>query len=222
MSEMEAAAAGDAPEPYGRVLRASHEDRDRVVEQLRLAAGDGRLTAEELDDRLEKALLARTVSELARLVTDLPVAAGQAAVAGQRKPRDLARIDCGSGSVRRNGRWLVPRQMDIKVTSGSVTLDFTDAVIGETTMRIDADVRSGSLKLLTRPGIAVDTDEVALRSGSTKVVAPWGPDVPVQLHVEVAGRVGSGSITARPRRRSLWQWLLRRPRPWELAIQRRG
>ena len=30
-------------------LRVSHEDRDRVVEALRIAAGDGRLTAEELE-----------------------------------------------------------------------------------------------------------------------------------------------------------------------------
>jgi hypothetical protein len=46
-------------------LRASHEDRDRVAELLRGAAGDGRLTAEELDQRFEQALTARTLGELA-------------------------------------------------------------------------------------------------------------------------------------------------------------
>ena len=55
-------------------LRASHEDRDRVVEMLRVSAGDGRLTAEELDERLELAMTARTYGELARLVADLPAA----------------------------------------------------------------------------------------------------------------------------------------------------
>ncbi|WP_424537123.1 DUF1707 SHOCT-like domain-containing protein [Sphaerisporangium viridialbum] len=40
-------------------LRASHGDRDRVVDALRVAAGDGRLDAEELDTRLERALDAR-------------------------------------------------------------------------------------------------------------------------------------------------------------------
>ena len=44
-------------------LRASYEDRDRVAELLRTAAGDGRLTAEELDERLEKALTARAYGE---------------------------------------------------------------------------------------------------------------------------------------------------------------
>lgn len=48
-------------------LRASHADRDQVVEWLRIAAGDGRLSAEELDARLESALTARTLGELAEL-----------------------------------------------------------------------------------------------------------------------------------------------------------
>ena len=50
-------------EPGGEIarseLRASHDDRDRVVEMLRVSAGDGRLTAEELDERLEQAMTAR-------------------------------------------------------------------------------------------------------------------------------------------------------------------
>ena len=61
-------------EPGGEVarneLRASHDDRDRVVELLRVSAGDGRLTAEELDERLEQAMTARTYGELARLVRE--------------------------------------------------------------------------------------------------------------------------------------------------------
>jgi DUF1707 SHOCT-like domain len=47
-----------------------HEDRDRVVDALRVAGGDGRLTTEELDARLERALSARTLGELAELTAD--------------------------------------------------------------------------------------------------------------------------------------------------------
>ena len=53
-------------------LRVSHGDRDRAVEVLRVAAGDGRVTAEELDERLEAAVTARTHGELAALTTELP------------------------------------------------------------------------------------------------------------------------------------------------------
>ena len=56
-------------------LRASHEDRDRVVELLRVSAGDGRLTADELDERLELAMTARTYGELAAITADLPAGA---------------------------------------------------------------------------------------------------------------------------------------------------
>jgi hypothetical protein len=70
---------------------------------------------------------------------------------------------------------------------------------------------------VTKPGIIVDADDVVVRSGEVKVRAPWGPDVPVTLRLEVSGKVGSGSIKTRPPRRSFWQWLMRRPRPYALA-----
>jgi len=197
-------------------LRASHEDRDRVVELLRVAAGDGRLTADELDQRLEKALTARTYGELTVLTRDLPAGRGIVAGAPAPEPKNLVRIDCHSGTARREGRWLVPQRIEVRVTSGSVTLDFTEAVITQPSLQIDADVRSGKLTLLTRPGIVVDTDDVAVRSGGIKVRAPWGPDVPVILLIQVSGNVGSGHIAARPPRpprRTFWEWLRRRPRP---------
>ncbi len=204
-----------APAGAGTVagLRASHQDRDRVVELLRVAAGDGRLTAEELDERLEVALTARTFGELAALTTDLP-AAGNAAVPGPPpQPRELVRIDVASGSTRRAGRWVLPLAMEVRVTSGSVTLDLTEAVITQPVLPIEAKVRSGTLKIVTRPGIAVDTGDVAVRSGSAKVRAPWGDGVPATLRVVVSGQVGSGTIKAGPRRRGFWQWLLGRPLP---------
>ena len=61
-------------EPGGADLRASHDDRDQAVEMLRVAAGDGRITAEELDERVGAALTARTYGELAALISDLPAA----------------------------------------------------------------------------------------------------------------------------------------------------
>jgi len=200
--------------PAAGQLRASHQDRDRVVEILRVAAGDGRLTADELDERLEAALTARTYAELAALTTDLPAAPGAAMAAAAAAPKDLVRIDCGMGSASREGRWVVPRRMEVKVGSGEVRLDLTEAVITEPVLRIDADVHMGRLKLITKPGIAVDTDEVRVGHGEVKIRAPWDPDVPVTLRVEVAGSVSMGSIEARPPRRNFWQWLTRRPPAW--------
>jgi Domain of unknown function (DUF1707) len=201
-------------------LRASHADRDAVIEKLRVAAGDGRLTAEELDERLEMAFNAKTYGELATLTSDLPVSGRpEEAVAVPVKPKDIARISCTSGHAARDGRWVVPRRMEVKVTSGSVKLDLTEAIITHSVLDIAAEVRSGHLRLITKPGIAVDTDEVAVRSGNVKIKAPWGLGVPVTLQVNISGRVGSGNIVARPRRRTFWQWLTRQPMPYAIAAR---
>ena len=64
-------------------LLASDADRDRIAERLRDAAGEGRLTADELDERLGRALSARTEAELEPLVSDLPAPPGPR----RRRPR---------------------------------------------------------------------------------------------------------------------------------------
>jgi len=53
-------------------LRASDADRDRVAEVLRKAATEGRLLTEELEQRMESALSARTYGQLDALISDLP------------------------------------------------------------------------------------------------------------------------------------------------------
>ena len=199
-------------------LRASYEDRDRVVELLRVSAGDGRLTPDELDERLELAMTARTYGELAKLVADLP-AAGSVASAPAPRVKEVVRIDTGSGHTVRNGRWVVPQRIEARIRSGHLKLDFTQAVITQSSLQIDAEVHSGHIILITKPGIVVDTDDVVVRSGHIKVRAPWGPDVPEVLRIEVSGRVGSGHLVARPRYRTFWQWLTRQPRPYEIAAR---
>ena len=210
-------------EPGGEIarseLRASHDDRDRVVEMLRVSAGDGRLTAEELDERLEQAMTARTYGELARLVADLPATGSAVSPAMPLKAKDVVRIDTRSGHFKRVDRWVVPQRMEVKVTSGQVLLDFTQAVITQPTLTLDVEVRSGHIRLLTRPGIVVDADEVAIRSGHVRVKAPWGSEVPVQLHVEVTGTVGSGHLVAGPPNRTFWQWLTRQPKPYAITAR---
>ncbi len=205
---MSPAGEPDAARPE---LRASHADRDRVVEQLRIAAGDGRLTAEELDERLEAALGARTYRELAALTADLP-AAGQGGLA-RAKPKDVLRIaHHGGNTARQVGRWVVPKRIEIQVTGGNVLLDFTEALITVGTLDIDARMRGGHLVVVTKPGVVVDTSEVVMMGGHIVNRPPAEPDRPVDLAVEISGRVTGGTVRVRGPRRSFWQWLRREPR----------
>ncbi|MEU1199197.1 DUF1707 domain-containing protein [Streptomyces sp. NPDC005813] len=187
-------------------LRASDRERDQVVEILQVAAGDGRITATELDERLDAALAARTTGDLARLTADLP-SEGMPPQAGE-----LVRIDQRFGDVTRAGRWLVPRRMEVRLMFGDAKLDFTHAVITHRTLDIDVDLRiGGNLTLVTRPGIEVDADGLERGSGDIKIRSASGPDTPVGLRVRLTGRSRGGDIVARPRRRTLSEWLRRRP-----------
>jgi hypothetical protein len=53
-------------------LRASDDDRDRLVEQLQRHAVAGRLSMEEYAERVDRVLVARTHGDLAAVVDDLP------------------------------------------------------------------------------------------------------------------------------------------------------
>ncbi|MEU7334756.1 DUF1707 domain-containing protein [Streptomyces sp. NPDC007074] len=190
-------------------LRASHADRDRAVDLLRVAAGDGRLTADELDERLEAALSARTLGELAVLTADLPPGSGTAGA----EVKDTVRItQVHSGAVERAGRWVVPRRMELALTFCHATLDFTDAVITHDTLRIDLAMTGKTLTLITRPGVVVDTDGLQLVHSRVKFArSPVRSDALVTLRVELTGQKAYGRVVVRPPRRTFGQWLLRRP-----------
>jgi hypothetical protein len=111
-------------------------------------------------------------------------------------------IALACSSMKRDGRWLVPLRMEVRVTGGSVMLDFTEAVISRPSLLIDADVSASRLTLVTRPGVVVDTDEVAAEGSYVKVRAHRGPEVPIILRIQVSGKVSGGHITARPPRRT--------------------
>jgi len=54
-------------------LRASHADRERVIEVLKAAFVQGRLDKDELDLRVGRVFASRTYSDLNAVTTDLPV-----------------------------------------------------------------------------------------------------------------------------------------------------
>jgi hypothetical protein len=204
-------------QPPDAVIRASHADRDKAVELLRIAAGDGRLTPEELDERLEAALTAKTLSELAVLTIDLPATPGRPADVAPPQAKELVRFASKGGNVVRTGQWIVPAGIEAKVTGGNVKLDLTAALITLPTLTVDADLRGGNLILVTRPGIIVDTDDLTMAGGNVVFRKGTDSQAAVILRVELSGRVRGGNVVVRLPRRTFWQWLTRQPRPYASA-----
>jgi Domain of unknown function (DUF1707) len=66
---------GDESAGRGRYsyLRASHADREQVIDLLKAAFVQGRLAKDELDLRLGRVLTSRTYADLGALTADLPV-----------------------------------------------------------------------------------------------------------------------------------------------------
>jgi hypothetical protein len=67
-------------------LLASHADREQVIDALKAAFVQDRLTKDEFDVRLGQALASRTYTELAALTADIPTG-----LAGAQPPRKPAR-----------------------------------------------------------------------------------------------------------------------------------
>jgi hypothetical protein len=61
-----------ASRPGRNRLRASDNDRERVVDILKTAFVQGRLTSEELGERAGQAFMARTYADLAAITADIP------------------------------------------------------------------------------------------------------------------------------------------------------
>jgi hypothetical protein len=177
-------------------MRASDADRDRTIDVLRAAAGEGRLTADEFDERLGAALSSRTLGDLAGLTADLVAGPGLTGPATA-QAEDVIRIDQRGGSVQRTGRWVVPRRLELRSSWCDVKLDFTDAVIGHDMLRIDMNMRGGSLTLVGRPGIVVDADALVTRYADVDIHRADEPGTLVVLRVQLTGRMRYGVVSAR-------------------------
>lgn len=160
------------------------------MDALRTAGGDGRLSAEELDARLESAFSARTLGELARLTTDLPTSPGA---------KDVLLIKQRGGKYVREGRWQVPARMHIETHLCRITLDFTEAVITSPVVRIDIDMRHGRLLIITSPGMEIDADGIDLTFSKVKLHSDEAAAYS-RLRIEFAGALAHARLIERRRR----------------------
>ena len=179
-----------SPRPSPRDLRASDADRDRVLALLGEAMSDGRLTAEEHSERIQRAFSARTLGELAELTADLAVPSAQP-----------VRLDGGRaiagifGPARRDGRWVVPENLTVTAMFGEVEVDFTQAILQTSRVQLYATVFGGRLRLIVPDGVSVIVSGhmvLGRKRGSTP--RPAGPGTPV---IEVRALVLGGELDVR-------------------------
>jgi hypothetical protein len=185
-------------------LRASDLERERTIDILRVAGGEGRLTFEELADRIDDAARARTRGELALLTRDLPAAGAVPAPAPAAPNAPGAAVAPPAtqssvfGDVRREGAWIVPARSSWRSVFGDVVLDLREAQVNSTEVHVDAVSVFGDIDLLVPEGIVVEVRSSAglgvVRQKAGAVAPPGAP------RVILTGWTAFGDVHVRARR----------------------
>jgi hypothetical protein len=197
-------------------LRASDAEREAVVEQLREASVEGRLTLAELTERTEAAYLAATHAELAQVTADLPGTAGHlapapAASSPDRPGKKRRWYVAVMGDSKRRGKWRVDDEIGAVAVMGDVTIDLREAEVRSNEVEVLAISVMGDVKIIVPDGVDVDLSGVAIM-GDKKVQvveAPSGQNVPV-IRVRAYAVMGNvkiiGDSRAEPIRRAWFAW----------------
>ncbi|HEV3382093.1 MAG TPA: DUF1707 domain-containing protein [Trebonia sp.] len=172
-------------------LRASDTDRERVAEILRQAAGDGRLTLEELDERLDAVYAAKTYAELEPITNDLPDS-GASHVPAPAPPADPARFGGQPGSAtavaimggfERKGDWVVPKEFNCVAFMGGGELDMREARFEEQTVKINIVAIMGGVEITVPDDANVRVQGIGIMGGfdhsSNGGGQPGGPTIVV-------------------------------------------
>jgi hypothetical protein len=181
----------DNDQPDSPELRVSDHDRELTLERLRDALAEGRIDAADFDGRAGRALQARTASDLTAVTADLPGQAGE----------QVLELRGVFGSVKRQGRWVVPGTLRLHRRMGSVDLDFTEADIRYPVVRIELDTIGGSVEMRVPESASVSLDGVAVMLGS---VEDHRRDAPARgtPHFDISGQLRWGSLEVRgPKRK---------------------
>jgi hypothetical protein len=191
-------------------IRVSDAERNAVAEQLGAHYGDGRLDQAEFDERVGAALAARTIDALTPLTADLIAVPGRGGtltlpLAGTpaEPAAELLTIREKHGSVRRDGRWTLPRRLALRTAWCDVMLDLTSAVRSGPELVIELQVRGGDVELVLAPGMVVDANGLSVRHSQLAIGTNAGDETPETLHVRLVGRMRHARISTRwqpPRR----------------------
>lgn len=201
------------PEPAGSPgtpeMRAGDADRERVARVLRDAAGDGRLTLAELDERLDAVYAAKTYAELEPVTRDLPAPGTAAAPPVPESGADWRPVEgapswkTGIGIMsgfRRAGVWNVPRRFRAFAFWGGGKIDLREARFDEPVTTIRALAIMGGFEIIVPDDITVHVKGIGIMGGFDQRAS--GPGAPGSPTVVVKGLAFWGGVGVKRRKSS--------------------
>jgi hypothetical protein len=188
--------SSDGP-PDASDARASDVDRERVADVLRQAAGEGRLTMEELEQRITSVYTAKTYAELEPLTRDLPTPgrAPQPPITQQARPPFALRPSRFAisimGGFHRGDNWAVARGLTAITVMGGGKIDLRDAQFTDGRASITAFALMGGIEIITPDDAYVDVRGMGIMGGVSHAARgpgqPGGPIVTVKALALMGG-----------------------------------
>ncbi len=173
-------------------VRVSEDDRERTRALLKEACVDGRLSLEELGQRIEQVELAQTRDQLREAVLGLDVPLPRTTPATS---STLALMS----AVERSGRWRIGEKSRAVVLMGECKLDLRHAAVSAPVTTIQARVVMGNLEVTVPEGVEVELEATTIMGArnfkQTGALPPAGGPV-----VRITGFVLMGAVTVRVRR----------------------
>jgi hypothetical protein len=195
-------------------MRVSNDDRERVAQFLNTSMAEGRLSVNELEERLDKVYAAKTYGDLEPLTRDLPASqqanALQLPQHGQALPVPTNRIG-GRGTsstaiaimsgADRKGVWTLPPTFNAVALMGGVELDLTHARFedGETT--IQAFAVMGGIEIYVPEDITVQVNGTGFMGAFDNQVPEQMQPRPGVPHVRITGLAFWGAVEVKHRKK---------------------
>lgn len=186
-----------------RDLRISTADRETVIAHLQACTAEGRLELDEFAERVDAVYASKTFGDLEPILADLPKQGSLGAPAPASQELELRSM---ASSVKRTGRWIVPARIRIDAKAGSIRLDMRHAVIPQTVVDIDLDLKASGVKIILPRHATAEDHDLELFASSAKNSAETNPAEagPSPLHFRFHGQLKASSVKVRRVRRFLW------------------
>jgi Domain of unknown function (DUF1707)/Cell wall-active antibiotics response 4TMS YvqF len=176
-------------------LRVSDAERERAATALREHLAEGRLTLDELTERLDRIYAARTRGELDTVSADLPAQAPPARPRRQR--RFLVAMMSG---IERSQRWRLAPRTTVLALMGGAHLDLRTAEIAGSESSISCISVMGGIDIVVPEGVDVEVSGFGLLGGvadETRGAALRGAPA---LHVHAFALMGGVAVRTLPHR----------------------
>lgn len=174
-------------------MRASDSEREAIVERLRVASAEGRLSLEELVGRTEAAYSATTRGELAKVAVDLPE---QDSLPSTTQPVHSQRMVSVFADVSRRGWWRAEGTVSPITVFGDVELDLRQAAVPTGQVQISAVAPFGDIEVIVPDGVIVELSGFSL-FGRKKVDVRRSSSMRSAPVVRVQGFTVFGSVLVR-------------------------